>query len=173
VRSWLKWAIWPVGSLALAIGAWGCGGESEETSTTAVSPAKTAFIAKAGAACKRERIGLAEETASFLREHGDLPPEELYAELAHRVLVPVVELEVFRIEQMVIGDEVPPGDAEQVDKLLDFDRLAIDAAAVRQQFPSIEAVYATFSQAGKLFHAYGLPECANGPARAESVSPET
>jgi len=168
---------------ALAVG--GCGGDSgdaegdggggvdssEGVSTSSLS--KPEFVKRANSVCAMETVGLAEEAATFVemqrrRRHKPLPV--LTADLAHFVLLPAIERQLWRLYQLIGKLGAPRGDEERIDEALDLERLAVDAVATTHRIPSLKAVYRPFRASARIFRAYGLGACANGPAPPVGVS---
>jgi glutaminyl-peptide cyclotransferase len=153
---------WRSLALAIAVGAIavGCAGESEKTSSAA-PPSKAEFIERANAACARERAGVGERVSAYLRQlrSEGKPSEVRYADLAHFVLLPTIEAEIVRINEL----KVPHGDEKRVEEMVYAERVAIDEVATTTKVASIEVVENHFIKSGKLFRAYGLSSCANGP----------
>jgi hypothetical protein len=145
-------------SISAGIG-FGCGGDDDD-GATAAGGAKAEFASKANAACAKESSGLMKRARTFekRRAEADASPEP-YVDMVHFVFLPTVEMQVLRIEQL----KPPVGEAARVDALLDADRSAIDRVATMPRVPSIEVARRYFVEADKLFRAYGLAACANGP----------
>lgn len=146
----------------------GCGGDDDggpegfETGAGR-SLGKAEFIERANAVCRRARSGLGEETAIFLEQRlGKGPRWDVYADLAHLVLLPAVEREAEAIR--FLG--VPPSEEEVVDDMLYADQLVIDMLAHEDRIYSEQEVYREFTEAGRMFREYGLTACANGPGPA-------
>lgn len=149
---------------ALAALAIGCGDEESsgnaDAETTTLS--KAAYLKKANAACKKERAELEDEVQDFLaRQSGEKPKQELYADLTHLVLLPIVENEMEAVR--ALGS--PPGgpDKEQeIDYLLYIEEAALNELALTSRIPSREAVEQKFVESGRELSKYGLNACANG-----------
>lgn len=155
--------------VAIAIGAAalvaGCGTSDDEAS--AGFPAGKApitrvqFLAKANAACAKQRVGLRAQIAAFYDLHrGDgTPRPALYAELAHRVLLPTIEAEMFQLEEL----RAPPRVRDSLTKILTVERAGVDEIALAERIESIESVARRFAAADRQLSAFGLQGCAEGP----------
>lgn len=145
--------------MATSLIAAGCGGGgSEKSASTPLTKAE--FIARANAICAKEKAGLATKVALFLKKQTHAKPREvLNAEVAHYVLLPAIENETWKIEEL----GVPAGDKERLSVMLNTEWYAIDHTAVKKLVASIPSVYQPFAASAKLFRSYGLPTCANGP----------
>jgi hypothetical protein len=151
--------------LVLSIGAGiGCGGE-DDGGATAAGGGKAEFISKANAACAKESSSLMGRARTFekRRAEADVPPEP-YVDAVHFVFLPIVEEQINRIEEL----KLPAGEARRIDDMLDTNRSAIDIVATMPKVPSIAAARRHFADAEKLFLAFGLSACANGPGRESS-----
>lgn len=143
----------------------GCGGSSgdslnSDSKSDAAAPlTKAQFLEHANAACAEERAGLKQRLAKYERLSAGRKPAP-GADMVHLVFLPTIEAQIFRLEEL----GAPPGQAVQVDTLLDTERRAVDTVAVIPRVPSIAKAVQHFSEADKLFRAYGLGACANEPA---------
>ncbi|HET8863446.1 MAG TPA: hypothetical protein VFM94_09375 [Solirubrobacterales bacterium] len=134
----------------------GCGDESSTSTPDAVTKAE--FIAKANAACEKERDGLEKRVRDFERQLAARNARPLpYADMVHFVLLPTIEGEIRRIYQL----DLPPADEEQIDAMLSTKKFALDQVAVIPRVPSRKVAERHFVEADKLFRAYGLTSCAS------------
>lgn len=146
-------------AVSIAAGA-GCGGGGGDATGSSPRLSRAEFVKRANAVCKRERVGLKREVSRLMRlqEHPK-PRPALIALAAHYVLLPAIELEMVR----VAGLGIPPQDEKRVENMLTQERYELDGVAVRGTIPSIAAIYRPFGKSARLFRAYGLSSCANGP----------
>lgn len=154
-------------AMAMAMLAFGCGGSNEEGGTASLEKAE--YVKQVNAACQGERQGLRERVAEFERNRGDRRPEP-YGDAVHFVLLPTIEEEVRRAEEV----DPPPGDQERLDALFFAQRVTIDNVAVIPRVPSLRAAERRFAEAGRKLRAYGLWACAHGvepPGRAAIAEP--
>ncbi|MGC1852033.1 MAG: hypothetical protein WA687_06300 [Solirubrobacterales bacterium] len=150
----------------------GCGDESSDADTTAEATAgttsgttelsKAEYLKRANAGCRKERVDLEEEISEFLqRQSGKKPPEVLYADLAHLVILPVIENEMEAVRALGATPGGPDEDQE-VNYLLYAEEAALNEIALSQRMPSREAIEKRFTKSGRMLSEYGLPDCANG-----------
>jgi hypothetical protein len=156
-------------ALALAATMAACGDSDETAGASPLSKAE--FVKRTNAACKRERAGLKKRVSFFLEQPAQdgKPAQVLNADLAHFVLLPTIEAEIVRIEELWEEPGVPSNDDKRIDLMLDAERQAIDDVATTSRIASIKAVELPFARAGRLFRAYGLSSCANGPQPGKGV----
>jgi hypothetical protein len=146
--------------LVATVGA-GCGGEGNGPVRT-LPPSWMEFAKRANVACAQERDGLGERASTFLNgQSPGKPHRTLIADLAHLVLLPTIEAQIWRIEGLAQEFGIPSGDEKKIDAMLNAQRHAIDEVATTLRIASIEAVSRHFTEAGKLLRAYGLSACAN------------
>jgi hypothetical protein len=148
-------------SALMAIG--GCGSNGDAKSGT-TSLSKAEFVQLANAACRREKVGLAQRVAEFERLRNGMRPAP-YGDMVHRILLPTIEEEVSKIRELT----PPHGEEERVDWMLFAQQSAIDNVAVRRSVPSIAAAARHFAGAGRLLRGYGLSDCVFDP-RAQQGS---
>lgn len=155
-------AIVVVMAVAIALSALaGCGAGSEQQATAQVL-SRAEFIYRASAICRRERAALPGEMAQFLElQPSGKPPLKIYTDLAHFVLLPMVEDEIVRLEAL----KPPSADAKRVAAMILAEHQAVDRVATTSRIASVEAVRRQFAGSARLFRSYGLSACANGPAR--------
>jgi hypothetical protein len=139
----------------------GCGGNGAELSAGASAAGKREFLARANDACGRENATVPAEVAEFLdqRSPKGKPSPIVYADLAHFVLLPTIEAQIYWIEKL----GAPGRDEERVAAMLTAERLAIDKVATTRRVASMGAVSRPFKRSARLFRVYGLDSCANGP----------
>lgn len=149
-------------SLLLAGAGCGGGGSGEKGSTASQAPpTRTEFVARMNAICKEKKAGLKTRVARFFKLHSSShePRPVLYHELAHFVLLPTIEAEMapfFRVTW-------PPRDRERLQAMLSMQRITIDEIVTDETVPSLAEFRRRFASSGRLFRAYGLYACANGP----------
>ncbi len=150
-------------ALGIAVVGVGCGGSSADSSSSSssASPSKAEFVKQANEACERYRDGLGEKISSFLKQRSpnDKPSPAVYADLAHSVLLPMIESQLGTMYNL----GAPNGDAKGIDELLYAEKSVVDELALTEKIASIRAIEKRFKQSGKLFRAYGLSSCANDP----------
>lgn len=150
-------------AIAIAAPVVGCGGGSDDAGDASAAdpslPTKEEFVKQASAACKKERVGEGERISTYLAQHRSESRAERYEGLAHFVLLPTIEAQLFRLEEL----SPPAGEAERIDAMLDAEVFATDRVATAKRIVSKAAVYREFAEVSKQFQAYGLPACANAP----------
>jgi hypothetical protein len=147
----LAWA------LAAALLAVGCGSGGEDTSTPTIG--KAVFIKKANALCKKDQEKLFTDATAALNEikNSGESPQAAEIELLPTVLAPSLEAKVEEIRAL----GTPPGDAAQVNKVLDAmqklaDEIKSDPEKYRQELGEFKHPYLP---AKEVAEAYGLVEC--------------
>ena len=143
-------------ALATALGA-GCGGSGgDATGTTSAAPvSKGEFVRLANAACREERAGLPERVTEYERRlEGRTPAPG--SDLVHLVYLTTMANQTERLREL----EIPPGEEEAVEEMIDTEQRAIDKVFVKPRVPSIAVAERTFARADHRFHAYGIDACA-------------
>jgi hypothetical protein len=143
---------------AIATVVFGCGADNGG-GKTATSPSKAEFIRQANSACARERSGLKERLSAFERFRAGEKPEP-YADAVHFVLLPTIEEEIARVEEL----DPPGGEEERVDTILFAQKSTLDSLAVKQRVASISFAEKAFAAPARMLRAYGLASCAYGNA---------
>jgi hypothetical protein len=167
LKRWTRPLIVAIAIAALAVG---CGDDGETEGADPAGLGKAEFIERANSVCDKARVGLQGRVSTFLGAQDPAKPRQvLNADLAHFVLLPTIEAQIWEIENLIERSGTPRGDAGRIDEMLDDERTAIDAAAIATKMPSIEAMYRRFTRSGKLFRAYGLSACSNGPQPAGGI----
>jgi hypothetical protein len=154
---------------SVAVAATGCGGESSDADTTVSGTtvntpelSKEEYLERANAGCRKERANLEEEISEFLeRQRGKKPPEVLYADLAHLVILPVIENEMEAVRALGLAPGGPE-EEQEVNYLLYAEEAALNEIALTSRMPSREAIERRFTKSGQMLTEYGLPDCANG-----------
>ncbi len=145
-------------AVSISLIAAGCGGGNEKDPSEPLTKAE--FVAHGNAICAKEKAGLAAKVASFLgKQTHSKPREVLNAEVAHYILLPSIENEIWKMENL----GAPAGDKEHLSVMFNTEWYAIDHTAVKKLVASIASVYQPFAASAKLFRSYGLAACANGP----------
>lgn len=147
----------------------GCGDESSDADTTSAATTsdateltKAAYLKRANAGCRKERAGVEDEVSEFLeRQRGKKPPQVLYADLAHLVILPVVESEMEAVRALGVVPG-PSDDEQELNYLLYIEEAALNEIALTNKMPSREAIERRFTKSGRMLSQYGLPDCANG-----------
>jgi hypothetical protein len=150
-------------AISIAIVALGCGGGSDQASTTS-PPSKAEFVKQANAACERARAGLGKRVSDFERQRAGRKPEP-GADMVHFIYLPTMEAQIFMIEEL----GVPRGEEKWIDALLDAERFGVDAVAVKPRVPSMAAAEREFAKADNLFLAYGLDSCVTDSRKPRDV----
>lgn len=85
---------------------------------------------------------------------------EAYADVVHRVLLPTIETELLAIGKL----RRPAGERQQIEMLLHKEYHELENLAVMRHVPSIRQARQNFVESTRMFRAYGLEACVNGPA---------
>lgn len=147
-----------VGVLVATLAACGGGDGEDGGPDSVVAIGRAEFVKQANAACRSQRDGLMKRVADFERRRGGKRPEP-YGDVVHFVLLPTIEEEVRRAEEI----DPPPEEEERVDAMFFAQRVAVDKVAVMPRVPSLKAAERHFAEAGGMLRAYGLTACAHGP----------
>jgi peptide subunit release factor 1 (eRF1) len=144
-------------ALALCVAIGGCGGGGSTSSGG--SSSRSEFIAKANAACKRERHDVLKRIGAFMEAHSSegKSPAALNAGMVKAVLLPTIRAEMKQIEAL----GAPPGDEKRVAGFLAAQRAAIDEVDRLQSVGAIEEVEEHFNKASDQMRVYGISSCAN------------
>lgn len=151
----------------MALAGLGCGGGGKDSdtgtapATTSTALSKAEFLKKANAECTAERAGQGERSVAFRRHlsaDGRLSPKE-NAKLMHFVLLPPVEEQM----RMLYRLGLPEGEGPRLDAILTAERTVYDKLVLTEEIASMRAAREQFAESGKMFTAYGLPACSNGP----------
>lgn len=140
--------------LGAALAAAGCGGDSDESSTSSIS--KAAFIKKTDAVCKRGNSRMEVAFAHFLRANRNVtrPSKAEYEALVGKVLVPNVKREVKEIRAF----GAPSGDEDRVDDFLEALEEGIEVAE-RNPKAVVSSSEVIFGIPSRLASEYGLEVC--------------
>lgn len=142
----------------------GCGDAGTEAGEESSAPTREAFVAQGNAACQRERRNLVAEATELLEGQSESKPRpEVVGDLTRFVLMPTVERQVTRIEELIRDPGPPRGDRERVEAMRLEQQRAVDTVATTERVGSVEAVYREFGKAGRLYRSYGMAACANDP----------
>ncbi|MGZ5326344.1 MAG: hypothetical protein ACXWEL_06905 [Solirubrobacterales bacterium] len=151
LRKRISWLF--AGVLAIALIAVGCGGGSDNTSSTS-DLTKAEFIAKANAICAQ---GNKEIQQAFEALGQGKPSQAQLDQIATDTLLPSVEKQVSQIRDLGI----PKGEEDQVNAILDSAQSGIDKGKAD---PSslVSDQNDPFKEANQLAKQYGMTECGGG-----------
>jgi hypothetical protein len=147
-----------LGVCALALVAAGCGGGSDETSSTA-SLTKAQFIKKADGICASAEKEIEGEFESFAKEHKlsekNPPSNEESEEAATTILIPSIEGQLEDIRAL----GAPAGEEQKVEELL----AAVESAIEKTKEDPVKFIESEgegdFAHANKMAREYGLMVC--------------
>jgi hypothetical protein len=163
-------SLFAVAVLAIVVVA-GCGDESGEATAGPEELSQAAYLSKANAECRKQRVGLRKEIADFFesRRGKGKPPSLLYAELARYVVLPVIETEMEAVRALGPAPG-PPSEALTVSRLLYYEETALNELALADRVSSRQAIARRFNWSGKQLKEYGLDSCANGVAAGATAA---
>jgi hypothetical protein len=147
------------GAVALAILAVGCGGDGEETETTAIT--KTTFIRKADAICRKTREAITEQGFAEISKLVDDPKarREKEFELVESLFVSSLEKEVEDLRAL----GAPAGDEAKIEKIVKLTEDALEEARAEPETYVVGDEYRSgfehYGKAYKLARGYGMTEC--------------
>jgi hypothetical protein len=139
----------------------GCGGGGNDDATAAPI-GRAEFIKQASAICAKDRARLPSEVKAYLRYPSSKrkPAPVLNADIAHSILLPEIEEEIRKIEELGF----PPGDKKRIGKMFSKARIAIDKGATTKRMQSRNSFRKYFGEeADGRYRNYGLEACTNGP----------
>lgn len=147
---------WLALSAALLVGLAGCGGSGGESSTSADSISKAAFIKKADAVCKRGTERMQRKIFARLKTKNGIrrPRQSEYEELVGKIIVPSVRAEVRELRALAI----PAGDEERIDAMIGALEEGLETAEDDPQAVAASSD-AVFGIASRLGGEYGLTAC--------------
>jgi ABC-type phosphate/phosphonate transport system substrate-binding protein len=149
----MRWIALAAGALIVALLAAGCGGDSDEASTTAIS--KAAFIKKADAICTKGTARLASNFSAFLKKQKlkqlTQADEE---ELVGKVLVPGVKREIKELRAL----GAPSGDEDRVNEMTKALEEGLETAEGNPEAVTSSSDV-VFGIAARLAGEYGLEAC--------------
>jgi hypothetical protein len=136
-------------TLVAALFVLGCGGGSASIS-------KAEFTKEAEAACKKNEEALQKDFQAFVKKHSNVtePTEADYTELVDVVFVGNIEAEMKELRAI----EIPNGDEEQVEALLDAREESLKKAEAESE-EAITKSEKVFGKASTLAKEYGLEAC--------------
>lgn len=126
-------------------------------SSAAPSRSKVRFLKQANGICGKTKSNLNREGDEFVKKQGGKkPPQELFGEVAEKVLLPAIE-----DENAAIGRLKPPkGEAGEVEAILSTHQEGIDEMRSLLDDPStLPELERPFDKANEEFRAYGLIAC--------------
>jgi hypothetical protein len=143
-------ALWLLGlALVTALVAAGCGGDSDDDSTTS-SLAKPAWIAKADAICQQGNQEIEQAANEQFGKQEQEPSDEQIQQFTNETVVPSVQKQIDQIREL----GAPSGDEDQVNEILDTVQADIDKAKSATTLPD-----EPFANGNALATRYGLKVC--------------
>lgn len=152
-----------VAATGLAVG---CGSDSDATSAsgaaatvTTSSLSKAQLIKRADAACLEETEDILQQMVAYSNKPSSKakPPNEMFADLAREVVLPVVEAQIADVAEL----GAPAGDEQRVEAILDARREGIEEVRSLQTLKAFGEIEAHFVKADRLARAYGFKDCTN------------
>jgi hypothetical protein len=164
-----KRALLIAAALALLAFAGGCGGSSDEGSSTGTATGlaiktssldKAEFIEQAGKACGQARKELIDRLTAYDRRQNSKNAEKEggLAGLTKAVVIPTVKTEIAAIRKL----GAPAGDEGEIEAFLAAEQEAVDSLAKLRHIVSRIEMERHFVKSAEIARAYGLDACANG-----------
>jgi ABC-type glycerol-3-phosphate transport system substrate-binding protein len=144
------------GVLAIALLVPGCGGGSDDDSSTAAGPSKAQFTKELDAACTRGNKRMEAALGDFLKEHRNIkkPSQADYVGIVKTVMVPSIRKEVKEIRALT----VPSGDEDRVDGMVVALEEGLELAEDNPELVTSSSDV-VFGEASRLAGEYGLKVC--------------
>jgi hypothetical protein len=137
------------------------GSDSGGDNSTAPSKDKVRFLKLASAICRKTRSNLNREGDEFVKKQGGKKggkksPQEVFGEVAQKVLLPAIEDENAAIAKL----KPPTGEAGEVEAILSVQRDSIsEMRSVLKNPATLQELERPFDKANEKFSAYGLTAC--------------